>query len=465
MVAGFSSCKKWLDVKPKTQVESTENFKDEQGFKDALTGVYLNMVSPRLYGKELSFGMIEVLGKNYTQFTTSHPYFEDANYNYAFAATRSRIDGIWNTGYFTIANVNNLIENLEKADRGLFTENNYDVIKAEAYGLRAFNHFDLLRLFAPSPAASGGTAAAIPYRDKFEKGNVQQLTVNEVIFKIISDLKTAAALLKPTDPIVAGSPIPTTVTGYLRDRHFKLNYYAVIALMARVYLYSGDINNALICAKEVIDSGKFPATPLSQIATPGNPVGTGNRIFSTEVIFDLYINSLATLYDASFSSTISTGMLFSSSEWATVYETASIGSADYRWLYQVEVVGANRYSAKFKPLFNGAAANRLPLMRISEMYDIAAECLKNTDPQRAIAYLNTIRATRNLVSLPLNLSATEIQAEVFKEYRKDFITEGQLFFYYKRLNLTKIEFTQVAGSNAVYVLPKPDNEIEYGAIR
>ena len=34
------SCDDWLDVKPKTQVESSELLKDEAGYKDALWGVY-----------------------------------------------------------------------------------------------------------------------------------------------------------------------------------------------------------------------------------------------------------------------------------------------------------------------------------------------------------------------------------------------------------------------------------------
>lgn len=455
VIVSLSSCKKWLDVKPKTQIESGVNFENERGFQDALTGVYLNMVKDATYGKELSYGFIEVLGKNYTQFFSSHPYFYDSQYNYAFATTKNRINGIWNGNYTGIANLNNLINNLQTADRTMFEGTNYSVILGEAYGLRAFNHFDLLRLFAPSPASGGANAKGIPYRTTFDKGSVPATTVAETLSKIIADLETASTLLKPADPIVINSKVPTTTTGYLRDRQFKFNYYAVRALMARVYLYAGDKPKALACAQEVIESLKFPATGVSQIIT-------GNKIMSTEVIFNLNKNTLATDYDLSYSTTISTGMYLSSSEWTEVYETTSGGSADYRYLYQTELIGFNRYSVKFRPSANTLAPNRLPLIRASEMYDIAAECLIETDLARARGYLNTIRATRNLLALSTSLNASQIQQEIFKEYRKDFITEGQLFFYYKRLNLAKIEFTQTPANAAVYVLPKPDDEIEFG---
>ena len=57
--------------------------------------------------------------------------------------------------------------------------------------------------------------------------------------------------------------------------------------------------------------------------------------------------------------------------------------------------------------------------------------------------------------------ADEIQDEVGKEYRKEFLAEGQMFFYYKRLNASRIEGAGVSATN-VYVLPMPDTEIEFG---
>lgn len=453
----LSSCKKWLDVKPKTQIESSSNFVDEQGFKDALTGVYLNMAKTDLYGKELSYGFIEVLGKNYTQSSSFNSYYEDGNYNYKNASTKTRIDNVWKLGYNSIANLNNLIENINTADLGLFAGSDYNVIKGEAYGLRAFLHFDLLRLYAPSAASAGLNGPGIPYRDQLQTGNIPRSTIGQTINKIIADLQVASAALKTGDPLVKGSVVPATTTGYLRDRSYKFNYYAVQALLARVYLYAGDKVNALASAREVINADVFPATAVSTVIA-------GNRIMSTEVIFNINFNNLATVYDASFSLSVPTGMYLSGTEWDTVYERTTIGSGDYRYLYQTNQTSYFRVSTKLSPAGNTAAPNRLPLIRVSEMYDIAAECLSASDPVAAVNYLNVVRRRRNIPDLVGSFTADQVQAEVFKEYRKDFICEGQLFYYYKRLNLAKIEFSQVVANNTIYVLPVPDDEIEFGNV-
>ena len=39
--AFISGCKKFLDVKPENKVPQATLFKDEQGFKEAMNGVYL----------------------------------------------------------------------------------------------------------------------------------------------------------------------------------------------------------------------------------------------------------------------------------------------------------------------------------------------------------------------------------------------------------------------------------------
>ena len=56
----------------------------------------------------------------------------------------------------------------------------------------------------------------------------------------------------------------------------------------------------------------------------------------------------------------------------------------------------------------------------------------------------------------------KIKEEIYKEYRKEMIGEGQLFYYYKRLKYMNIPGSAISGNDDVYVLPMPDNEIEFG---
>jgi hypothetical protein len=105
------------------------------------------------------------------------------------------------------------------------------------------------------------------------------------------------------------------------------------------------------------------------------------------------------------------------------------------------------------------------MLRPTEAFYIAAECLKSSNSTRAIELLNEVRENRNLSLLPLadNLTSDQIQEEIFKEYRKEFVCEGgQLFFYYKRLNASEIKGASVRPGKSVYVMPIPSNDAEFG---
>jgi hypothetical protein len=100
---------------------------------------------------------------------------------------------------------------------------------------------------------------------------------------------------------------------------------------------------------------------------------------------------------------------------------------------------------------------------MSEMYLIAAET--ETDQTVAGNYINTLRNNRGLP----NVSAIwfdygYLPDFVEAEYPKEFCGEGQLFFFYKRKNKTRIwdgDGYQKSISTSNYVLPIPDDELKY----
>jgi hypothetical protein len=55
-VLALSSCKKWLDVEPKTDLKQAELFSTEQGFNEAMIGAYVSMTKEATYGRELTLG-------------------------------------------------------------------------------------------------------------------------------------------------------------------------------------------------------------------------------------------------------------------------------------------------------------------------------------------------------------------------------------------------------------------------
>ena len=108
----------------------------------------------------------------------------------------------------------------------------------------------------------------------------------------------------------------------------------------------------------------------------------------------------------------------------------------------------NEYTCKY------ITGTQIPLLKIGEMYLIAAEASGNSDYLKS---LRTQRGYRNVV-----IDDSMLIQEIQQEYQREFFAEGQLFFYYKRMNLPRIPNTNVDVTEDVYVLPLPDDELEFG---
>ena len=63
----FCSCSDWLDVSPNNQVDGEDLFNSGSGYRIALNGIYKQMSSQNLWGEELTWGMADVLGQQYTK--------------------------------------------------------------------------------------------------------------------------------------------------------------------------------------------------------------------------------------------------------------------------------------------------------------------------------------------------------------------------------------------------------------
>lgn len=471
VVLAMPSCKKWVEVTPKIQVEDIELFSNEQGFKEALNGIYLNMGRPGQYGREYTFGLSDVLGGLYVLSTSNgSQLYRDARAGlYGNTNVQRLTDTIWRNQYNSIANVNKLIEELDRADSLLFSPGNYRIIKGEALGLRAFLHFDLLRFFGTAISAGGAGLPAIPYVKAYAPQVTGKSTHQQVLDAILTDLQQAADLLKG-DPLYTGETITADRdNGYLMNRKLRFNYYAVRALQARVNLWAGKPADALPAAEELIGVAdtKFPWITQTNIAASEI---NRDRVFSTEHIFGLFINDMALNYVNLLDTTRFTSTLvINSSRITEQFETSTIGAADYRRVYLIREL-TNIASPKiffgklYQPIGIPADyAKKMPLIRIPEMYYIAAECLKETDPGRAVDYLNTVRASRGITAT-LSTSSTpdQIQAEIRKEYWKEFPSEGQFFFYLKRTNSGAVPGVTGTFPSDRYIIPLPPAELEFG---
>lgn len=457
----FMSCNKWLDVPSKEEVIDYEMFKTEQGFMDAMAGVYFLMGDNGLYGDMLTMTFLDVLAHRYYV----NVYDVDklgvnlgqANY-YQQDRVTPVVNSIWQKGYNVIANVNSILEQIEDY-KSVFSDDNYRLIKGEALGVRAFMHFDLLRMFGNS-YRTGADSLAIPYVTTLS-GRVWPLfdTGNGVINLALRDLQVADSLLSIDD--IHASSIENQ---WINNRQQHFNHLAVYATMARIYHWQGDVEKALFYANKVIDARQLPFFNPENWAMNSRDVA-----FSTEIIFSLYKDDLKDVYSKRVGSITNSILDNEVEDIELLYEIGSGGSTDYRFtwlwnLYNDPNGGGSRYMFyRYNASVTASGlGNLVSLIRLAEMYYIAAECSGNTVAGRA--YLNEVRVNRGLKKLAEDITDKVFQDEICKEYQKEFFSEGQLFYYYKRRGQMTIvdhdNTSYVDMSSQGYVFPIPEDELE-----
>lgn len=486
MLAGIS-CTDYLDIKPQSEIDKENLFKTEEGFLESLNGVYSRCIEPELYGNELTFGFLDVMAQNYDvvdQANTSYPYQQTALYNYKDEDFVNRKDQVWIGLYNAIGICNLILENIDKHE-DIFTGDNYLIVKGEALALRGYLHFDLLRMFGPSYAA-GSSDAGIPYVTRYSNTVVPRSTVAQVVDSVLSDLSTARDLLRSSDPILSGSYIigytydgtdgdeladdgSTEELGdlFLRNRRHRLNYYAVCGALARAYLYKGDTENALTYAETVIASNKFPWTDEDDFTESDE--AKKDRILYTELLFGWPIpNRTDDLSDRFQQGELALSVKQTSSNY--IYEVAAEGGEDlrYKQWFKVPTQGTTMAFQKYKRSNDGNLHELMaPAIRLSEMYYIAAECVFRSDSERAWRYYNEVRFNRGIGGIYEVHGITDPEVfyqKIGKEYRKELFGEGQLFYFYKRLNRAVVNQTgslTYAPTNTMFVLPLPDDEIQF----
>lgn len=482
----FTSCSDYLDVVPKSQVDRDLLFQTEEGFMEALNGLYLRGSSGDIYGNELTFGFLDVLAQNYSSIDigSNYLYQQTLLYNYKDKNFVNRANAAWLGLYSAIANCNSLLDHIDER-KNIFTGDHYALIKGEALALRAFYHFDALRIFAPS-YVTGANEPGIPYVTSFTNKVSPMLTVSQAVDSVIRDLTTAKELLRKVDPIVKDSyVVGYTFDGedggsepddesneesgalFTQNRRHRMNFYSVCGSLARAYLFKNDKWAALSHAREVIESEKFPFVDLEVFSHQDDE--RRDHIMYPELLFAWYIPTMDDDLQWRFDN--GAGSMYTNVEpLNSIYEKATVGGEDYRlrvWFKPESNGSASRMMlTKYEREDNNIHPLMAPAIRLSEMYYIAAECVYEFNPAQAWEYFNTIRKRRGIgvtYEIPGG-SYDELIENLLKEARKEFFGEGQIFYMHKRLNhsIKGINGSVILPSNDIFVLPMPDAEIELG---
>lgn len=476
LLAGLTtSCKKgWLDITASNEIKAEDQFKQASGFRDALMGVYLGMTRPELYSRDMTWNIVDLLSQQYNPLIASSRFDQVQQFKYRSLEAVSQVDALWNKQYNLIANINAALGYLNESE-GVLNEVEYSIIKGELLGLRAFIHFDLIRLYGHSNYANRPelkTRLTIPYVLSFSKDLTPQLSYEETFKLLEKDILESLQALQE-DPVYANPQrsqnyyAEVNRAGFYNDRHLRMNYYAVKALQARVLSWQGGekLQDASSAAENVISASR------AKLITSATDVGT-DRIFLAEHIFSLQVDAFADIVNPFLDADRETNqdaLFITNSIAQEMFEVnnAGIGLTDVRYTKLLSSQRKGMVSTKLLQTSekdNDPLKNVMPLMKLPEMYYIAAESYIKTNPAKAIAYLNTVRQSRGIISqIPDALDASQLETELSKEYRKEYVSEGQLFFYYKRIGRERIpNLMGLKATDEIYMLPYPDSEVEFG---
>ena len=70
-VVTLSSCSDWFDVTSGSEIREKDHYSTLAGFQQSLIGCYISMTDNALYGKELSWYAIEILGHQFNPVTSN----------------------------------------------------------------------------------------------------------------------------------------------------------------------------------------------------------------------------------------------------------------------------------------------------------------------------------------------------------------------------------------------------------
>jgi hypothetical protein len=443
------SCSEKLDIKPKQSIDAEAALTTPDNVQATLVGAYLKARSANLFGSQFNefSELYATTGDMIFIGTYEEPReFEDKE----ATTTNAYVETTWIDAYQLINICNTL---LDEETLAILDDEDKSRIEGEARFLRGWVLFEMIRLFGlpyePGQANSqlGVPIMLNPTKDVADAVNVARNTVAQCYAQVIEDLTAARDLLPPANDVYATS-------------------WTARAVLARVYLQTGQYSAAATEANYVIQNGPF--------ALVGHPLQAFNNTSnSPEDIFS-FQNNVA-----------------SNTSWLTVmyaslngmgrgdYEIQQVfldrfNPADLRGMFQEDTEESYTidnitmmYYKGVGTIINNGGINtakwgdyyaNIPLIRLAEMYLIRAEANfedpgADIGPRTPTQDINTIRARANAPLYTGPVTRQQIRDERYFEL----CWEGHRLHDLKRWKVNIGSYPYNAGN---LILPIPFREME-----
>ncbi|TDS11950.1 SusD-like starch-binding protein associating with outer membrane [Maribacter caenipelagi] len=452
----FMSCDDELnDLQPFVEGNPETFFNSVSAFQNGVDGAYRqlwNYYSSTGSGLQ---GIPDILSDNVIIAQTGRRSNQDYfNYRYV-AGTGGAIDLYWSEAYEAVNVANLVIAQIDNLGDG----DDKDNILGQALAIRAWAHFDLVRVYGkiPTQSADANASLGVVYI-KVEDGDTEdpfaepvRETVASNYAEIIGDLERASQLIGAD------------------NGQGKLNTDGVYALLSRVYLYNGEYQKVIDAADEV-SVPLATAEELEGLYTDANEAG---------IVVKLAINT------SSESGGNNVGVLYSQSNSTStiseyVFDFDFINSIDEDDLRKdvISFVGLNQdnqYNAISKFLGETGQVNGrvdVKVMRAAEVLLNKAEAQFELG-QDALSTLNELRDLR-YVAYDGGETGQDLEDAIQFERRVELSFEGHRFFDLKRRGEavmrstmgdiidgsgTPPDFPTIAADNFRFQLPIPIAEI------
>lgn len=422
-VISFSSCKKFLDIEPVTQISEDVALTSKERIQRALTGAYSRLQVIEYYGAEWP-NAVWLSGDNVMPFSAGTTDLQF--YGHAVLSSSNTMEITWRAMYQAINAANNVIDAIQKVDDPTLTDSARKNMLGQAQFIRALVYFDMVRTWGGVPLVlsptRGLTSESYPARN----------TVAEVYTQVIADLTSAEANL----PAVVSRTIATK--------------RAAQALRARVALYRGDWATAEQKATEVIN-----ATTEFSLVAPFEKVITDKR--NSEGIFELEYSQVDGNELSAYFYPTSMGGYYRVGPTPGLIALLSNPAVAGNRNVLLGQSGTAYYGNRFRRANGATKDDNYAILRLAEMYLIRAEARANTNKiNEGKADLDIVRARAGLPPAVATTQAQLLQA-IEDERRIEFAFEPHRWFDLIRTNRA----AAVLGvtDTRKYLFPIPGTEV------
>ncbi|AUS05058.1 RagB/SusD family nutrient uptake outer membrane protein [Pseudotamlana carrageenivorans] len=418
----LASCEDYLDLTPISEETSENAYETASQIESALIGAYESFQSAEYYVWDNILFQDVRSDNNYAGGDNPEIFAIDF---LEITPTHSRLYKNWSNIYNAISKANIVLERVDDVTDPLLTEARKREIKGEAYFLRSYHYFTLVKSWGAVPLITSTIKSTSP-----ESVQIPRTSIEKIYQQITSDLELAATLLPDVygdDSSInkaratAGAAYALAAKAYAQQPN--PDYDKVLSHIQKVE--SSAANYTLIPFENLFDGNNYNnAESIIEIQYLGGNEGNfGPQLLLPPSIsgdswrkFVTPSHDLINAFDAQGDDIRkNASVLFEEVQWVDEYWGNASGSSI-------------PFSYKWKQASGWASSNRQYILRYGDIVLLKAEALNELNQLEAAA--TEVNRIRNRVNLPDLTDAQKSSKDVLKqtilnERRLELVQEGQ----------------------------------------